>query len=725
MEESKGADEGEQLLLVDTTDLQLNQPDMEKVRHDRMDRNRHLMSAVNPSVANQVLPTTDNLPREHKAAVCIQRHVQGHLDRKRYVQLLLEQFEEEEKMRLEKTMKQVEEGQLLVENHQLEVEFDDNQTTRRNKKRHYLSNVITLQRAWRAYKRNQCGRDAGNNNMSPHSPVSEPDLSESDSAHGPQGMSVSTPDDTTPSLSTENEIQSDFESVETPELGSPVHCVQDGESESVVSDVSELAAPLKVLAETEVDIVQNVNQRKESGCLPLARGPRSSVTSVGIIERNPRETDEEFSKRVRKLNFLSLAQEFAELKKIDANALPFDLHKGRRFVCSSESPDDSVDGESGASSAMEAGELTKGDYPPSGIATLPKNFKLVQGMSKLSTAGDGSLPKNHQLQQSSASSFANPPKNAVAAMMKDERKLPANMGRNSPAKERSVRKASMGSSERLEDFDVYNIETTLPQMDWETLEQQLQLAAAEEEKKKEARRNDREEIRRKLAMGTGDEDYYYGERAFKKPSLQTRLQSGMNLQICFMNEATLAGDGDGNQATVEKGVDGEKVPPSSSSPQSGSSLIEKKSSPIQNDKKPLSNSPPKHKTGELTVKIDEPVEDEDFFKKQARLQAEARLALAQASTMAHMQLEVERQMKKKSPIADMVGIPGFGDGRRHKLTRKMMEGMNLAQIQVLVNDLHSQIENLNEDLVRMLVERDDLHMEQDSMLVDIEDLTRR
>jgi hypothetical protein len=44
----------------------------------------------------------------------------------------------------------------------------------------------------------------------------------------------------------------------------------------------------------------------------------------------------------------------------------------------------------------------------------------------------------------------------------------------------------------------------------------------------------------------------------------------------------------------------------------------------------------------------------DFFARQARLQAEARMALAQAKEMAHMQMEVERQRQKKSPITEMV-----------------------------------------------------------------------
>lgn len=113
---------------------------------------------------------------------------------------------------------------------------------------------------------------------------------------------------------------------------------------------------------------------------------------------------------------------------------------------------------------------------------------------------------------------------------------------------------------------------------------------------------------------------------------------------------------------------------------------------------------------------------EDFATRQARLQAEARAALAQAREMARMQMEVERQQKKKSPIADIVGI-SFPDSR-HRLGRQLLNDMNVAQLQVIVNDLHSQIESHNEDLVKFLLERDDLHMEQDSMLVDIEDMTR-
>lgn len=220
-------------------------------------------------------------------------------------------------------------------------------------------------------------------------------------------------------------------------------------------------------------------------------------------------------------------------------------------------------------------------------------------------------------------------------------------------------------------------------------------------------RNDREEIRRKLAMGPDNEDYYGGERIGKRPSLQARLQSGMNLQICFMNETAVEQDvGESNVADV---------PPAKPPRKSPSQDEVKVESPIL---AAVNNVAAAVKVT-VTSSAEEPT---DFLSRQAKLQAEARLALAQAKQMARMQIEVEKQRKKKSPIAEMVGIP-FPDCRR-KLSRHVLTDMNVAQLQVIVNDLHSQIESLNEELVHLLLERDDLHMEQDSMLVDIEDLTR-
>lgn len=102
------------------------------------------------------------------------------------------------------------------------------------------------------------------------------------------------------------------------------------------------------------------------------------------------------------------------------------------------------------------------------------------------------------------------------------------------------------------------------------------------------------------------------------------------------------------------------------------------------------------------------------------------MALAQTLPMAKMQIELEKMNRKKSPIAGIVGLQGgFLDDTKKKLTPRTLSNLNLAQLQVIFNDLHTQIENYNELLLKHLEERDDLHMEQDAKLVDIEDLTRR
>ncbi|XP_063838615.1 schwannomin-interacting protein 1 homolog isoform X4 [Ostrinia nubilalis] len=230
----------------------------------------------------------------------------------------------------------------------------------------------------------------------------------------------------------------------------------------------------------------------------------------------------------------------------------------------------------------------------------------------------------------------------------------------------SAKECDLGS------FDVYNIETALPKLDLDAIENHIR-AAKEAERRK---RNDREEIRRRLAMGVDSEEYYsmgHTDRPGKKPSLHSRLQNGAKLR------------------------------PTSLSMQ----------------KKSRSS----HSLGHIELK------ESDFYALQATLQTEARIALAQAKEMARIQMERERRSRAVSPVTEMLrrsmekaSAPLAPDRRR--VSRQLLTDMNIAQLQVIVNELHSQIESLNDSLVKLLMARDELHMGQDSMLVDIEDLTR-
>ncbi|CAH2066970.1 unnamed protein product, partial [Iphiclides podalirius] len=295
----------------------------------------------------------------------------------------------------------------------------------------------------------------------------------------------------------------------------------------------------------------------------------------------------------------------------------------------------------------------------------------------------------------------------------------------------------------LESFDVYNIETALPKIDLDAIENHLK-AAKEAERRK---RNDREEIRKRLAMDADNDEYYslgHTDRPGKKPSLHSRLQNGKNLQICFMNET--ASDNESQASDIEKNLH------CSSKSLSRPSIFGKSSShnhPYQtrplsvnitkNDKISNAQTGNKFRPSSFILKSSKScstqslnhidVKETDFYTLQATLQTEARIALAQAKEMAHVQMERERLSRAVSPVTEMLrrsmekaNAPLAPDRRR--VSRQLLTDMNIAQLQVIVNELHSQIESLNDTLVKLLMARDELHMGQDSMLVDIEDLTR-
>ncbi|XP_069721243.1 schwannomin-interacting protein 1 isoform X1 [Phaenicophaeus curvirostris] len=248
-----------------------------------------------------------------------------------------------------------------------------------------------------------------------------------------------------------------------------------------------------------------------------------------------------------------------------------------------------------------------------------------------------------------------------------------------------------------------------PAMDWAALERHLAgLQCREQERGRRAnpasaQKNERESIRQKLALGSFFDDgpgLYTSCSKSGKPSLSSRLQSGMNLQICFVNDSGSDKDSDADDSKTETSLD----------------------TPLS----PMSKQSSSYSDRDTTEEESESLDDMDFLTRQKKLQAEAKMALAMAKPMAKMQVEVEKQNRKKSPVADLLPhMPHISEClMKRSLKPTDLRDMTIGQLQVIVNDLHSQIESLNEELVQLLLIRDELHTEQDAMLVDIEDLTR-
>lgn len=236
----------------------------------------------------------------------------------------------------------------------------------------------------------------------------------------------------------------------------------------------------------------------------------------------------------------------------------------------------------------------------------------------------------------------------------------------------------------------------LPEFDWANLEAKLK----EESKEREylsQQKSDRDEIRRKLATDTDDDDYIPD---YLKKGNNSKSHLGQNLQICFMNESI---------SDTENELDKEQQVTLSNS----SSL-----SSESNDK----NSLLKRFVNNSTSSFDLTSKNENLFAKQIKLQQETKQALEIAQREAKLRVELEQLAKKPSPLADIVGLATYGVKR---LDKRTLNNMNNGKLQLIENDLRNQIEKTNEGLKLFLIERDELYMQQDSILVDIEDLTKR
>ncbi|XP_065219076.1 schwannomin-interacting protein 1-like isoform X2 [Planococcus citri] len=234
----------------------------------------------------------------------------------------------------------------------------------------------------------------------------------------------------------------------------------------------------------------------------------------------------------------------------------------------------------------------------------------------------------------------------------------------------------------------------------------------------------------------------YGNR-FRKPSLQSRLQNGGNLQLCFVNEHSSEMDDTNNENGIYS------LPVISQS-QYLQQKLNSNTLPTEKDEI-MSLSPDLIHHTNLTSSVHSISNKDDNnnnnvsnrssttcyndnlqnSKWSADIRDEVRTTLKKLYNDSYRKMELERFHRPASPITctirtslKKVGVESKEGYRgRIRMNRHMLTKMNTNQLQSIADDLLTFVEYLNEQLVEMLMERDELHMSRDSLLVDIEDLT--
>ena len=93
-------------------------------------------------------------------------------------------------------------------------------------------------------------------------------------------------------------------------------------------------------------------------------------------------------------------------------------------------------------------------------------------------------------------------------------------------------------------------------------------------------------------------------------------------------------------------------------------------------------------------------------------------ALAGCRQVAQRQLAVERQRRSaEDPLRKLLGVSS------DDLSPSLLSSYNVNTLQVILNDFREKIEQHSTELVSLLLQKDDLETEQDSMLIDIEDIS--
>ena len=96
------------------------------------------------------------------------------------------------------------------------------------------------------------------------------------------------------------------------------------------------------------------------------------------------------------------------------------------------------------------------------------------------------------------------------------------------------------------------------------------------------------------------------------------------------------------------------------------------------------------------------------------LQSEATLALGNCHKIARRKFLLQKEEELKNEVNLLTRLIGKSASEklftRGKLNLESLESLNTPTIQVIVNDFHCKIEKLNEELVQLVIEKDELQV---------------
>lgn len=249
---------------------------------------------------------------------------------------------------------------------------------------------------------------------------------------------------------------------------------------------------------------------------------------------------------------------------------------------------------------------------------------------------------------------------------------------------------------------------------------------------------DRKELRRRLSLDSDHDEDEIGSQIsarIRRSILRERLNQRQNLQICFMQDDGTSGDMDSDDVD-----DGEEDAPGVRIPTSGYSKVGEQENenthPVSNkmtkDEENVKVTHPSNILSQLISSFSSKNNESECIRKNfasfdeyhKQIHAEAKKALKSAKEMAKMQMQLEREQSKASRVLGIPPDPVSSHPHPVPSSHSDLTSMTRMQLRLLITKIVNRTEQLNVSLLRMLEERDELHMEQDSLLVDIQDMTQ-